>query len=278
MILIILTALIVSIIVIAIARRKRKIPQIIGPSIIEPVVPVVAQVESKCGFCNHKILKGSSMSICTGCGKSYHHNCANSVKLCPNCGREIRSETSIIDEVFLMYKDGRLIRHETRRLKPDMDQDILASMLVAVQEFIKDSFRGEKGALEEMKFGEFKLIVGRGNSVIIVASIIGEEVELFKIQMERVLADIELGYGPMLREWDGDRSKVESLSDFVRDLIKGKYRDTNYHRTPILTTQVYQQGLQQPKEYNALKTCSQCGRANDVQSNVCYGCGIKFSY
>ena len=77
-------------------------------------------------------------------------------KSCPHCGKKLRVERAIIDEVFLMYRDGRLIKHFTRRLKPDVDQDILSGMLTAVQEFVKDTFRGEEGELDQMKFGRLR--------------------------------------------------------------------------------------------------------------------------
>ncbi|TLZ58816.1 MAG: hypothetical protein E6K16_08050, partial [Methanobacteriota archaeon] len=62
-------------------------------------------------------------------------------------------EASLIDDVFLLYNDGLLIKHETRRLKPDVDSDILSGMLTAVQAFVKDSFRSDEGdELNEMTF------------------------------------------------------------------------------------------------------------------------------
>jgi len=47
----------------------------------------------------------------------------------------------MIEDVFLMYRDGRLIAHNTRRLRPDVDGDILSGMLTAVTAFVKDSGR-----------------------------------------------------------------------------------------------------------------------------------------
>ncbi|MEW5761302.1 MAG: hypothetical protein AB1779_11120, partial [Candidatus Thermoplasmatota archaeon] len=52
---------------------------------------------------------------------------------------ELEKEEFAVEDVFLIYKDGRLIQHTTRRIKADMDEEILTSMLTAVQTFIKDS-------------------------------------------------------------------------------------------------------------------------------------------
>jgi hypothetical protein len=41
-------------------------------------------------------------------------------------------EQPVIDDIFLIYKDGRLISHNTRKLKPDSDDQVLVSMFTAV--------------------------------------------------------------------------------------------------------------------------------------------------
>jgi hypothetical protein len=130
---------------------------------------------------------------------------------------------TVIDEVFFMYNDGRLIKHFTRRLKPDMDEDILSSMLVAVQDFVKDSFRDQEGILDEMKFGRFQVILGRGKHIILATVILGEEVEPFRPQIAKCVEDIEEKYGDVLEDWDGEMASVRGAAKYIVDLIDGKY-------------------------------------------------------
>ena len=130
---------------------------------------------------------------------------------------------AVIDEIFFMSTDGRLIRHFTRRLKPDMDQDILSGMLVAVQDFIKDSFRGEEGGLDELKFGKFQIVMGRGKYTIIAASILGEDMKPFRPQVEKCLKDIEDEFGDILDGWDGDVENLTGTFKYLTNLIDGKY-------------------------------------------------------
>jgi OOP family OmpA-OmpF porin len=122
-----------------------------------------------------------------------------------------------------MYRDGRLIRHFTRRLKPDVDQDILSGMLTAVQEFVKDTFRGEEGELDQMKFGRFQVLIGRGRFINIAAVVIGEEIEPFRPQIAKTVDDIEADYEVLLRDWDGDVGELKVLGRYVNDLIDGRY-------------------------------------------------------
>ncbi|MCK5038500.1 MAG: carboxypeptidase regulatory-like domain-containing protein [Thermoplasmata archaeon] len=137
----------------------------------------------------------------------------------------VEESETIIDEIFYMYNDGRLIKHFTRRLKPDMDEDILSSMLVAVQEFVKDSFGSEDGMLDEMKFGRFQAMMGRGEHIIIAAVIIGDETKPFKPQIAKCIKDIEEKYNDLLFEWDGDVSKLNGSYKYVMNLIDGQYAE-----------------------------------------------------
>jgi hypothetical protein len=132
-------------------------------------------------------------------------------------------ENTVIDEVFFMYGDGRLIKHFTRRLKPDMDEDILGSMLVAVQDFIKDSFRDQEGILDEMKFGRFQVLLGRGKHIILATIVLGDEVEPFRPQVQKCVEDIEEHYGDVLENWDGEMSTVRGAAKYIMDLIDGRY-------------------------------------------------------
>jgi len=134
-----------------------------------------------------------------------------------------KASETVIDEIFYMSTDGRLIKHFTRRLKPDMDQDILSGMLVAVQDFIKDSFRGEEGGLEELKFGKFQIVLGRGKHTIIAALILGDDTKPFKPQIEKCLKDIETNHHEALETWDGEVDKLTPSFRHINDLIAGKY-------------------------------------------------------
>jgi hypothetical protein len=132
-------------------------------------------------------------------------------------------EETVIDEVFLMYNDGRLIKHFTRRLKPDMDEDILSSMLVAVQDFIKESFSDQEGMLDEMNFGRFQVLLGRGEHIIMATIVLGDDPEHLKPQVTQCVKDIEEKYADVLKDWDGDMASLKGAAKYVMDLIDGKY-------------------------------------------------------
>ena len=122
-----------------------------------------------------------------------------------------------------MYNDGRLIKHFTRRLKPDMDEDILSSMLVAVQDFVKDSFKDQEGMLDEMNFGRFQVLLGRGEHIIMATIVLGDDPGALKPQVTQCVKDIEKKYADVLEEWDGDMQSIRGAGKYVMDLIDGNY-------------------------------------------------------
>lgn len=131
---------------------------------------------------------------------------------------------TIIDEIFLMTPDGRLLKHYTRRLKPDQDDDILAGMLTAVQNFIKESFEEAGGRLKEIRFENYDIFVSHSKSVVIAAIISTKKPEKLRTQMRLVTDDIEKQYGHKLLNWSGDKADLVGVDTLMKKLLAGKYR------------------------------------------------------
>ena len=128
-----------------------------------------------------------------------------------------------LEDVFLMYGDGRLIQHSTRRLRADMDVEVMTSMLKAVQDFVKDSIGAAEGAeLGAMEYGESKIMLQKGRWVILAAVITGGEPEGFRDEMRAAISNIEGEYRPALEAWDGDTSALAGARRFMSQL--GAYR------------------------------------------------------
>jgi len=128
--------------------------------------------------------------------------------------------TYILEEVFLIYKDGRLICHNTRRLKPDLDKDILTGMLTAVQSFVKDSFAGEeKGVLNELKYGNLKIIMENGPRANLAVVLSGTEPPSLRANMRHLLGAIHDKYMPVLDDWDGDTGTLRELKKHIGQLV-----------------------------------------------------------
>jgi len=135
-----------------------------------------------------------------------------------------RSSPTIIDEIFLMTPAGMLLKHYTRRLRPDQDEDILAGMLTAVQTFIKESFDESGGKLKEIKFENYDIVISHSKSVVIAAIISTKKPEKLRSQLKLVTEDIEAKYGETLKHWGGDKHELGDVDVLMKRLLGGKYR------------------------------------------------------
>lgn len=136
-----------------------------------------------------------------------------------------KESESILEDVFLLnHRDGLLIKHETRRLRPDVDTDILSGMLTAVQQFVKDALRGDEYAeLNEMTVGHMHILIGRGKWLVLAARIEGDGSEQWTVQIERCIKDMEDHHWDQLEEWDGDMTLARVLTPYIKKLIQGGY-------------------------------------------------------
>ncbi|MGQ9582634.1 MAG: hypothetical protein ACUVV6_03860 [Thermoplasmatota archaeon] len=133
-----------------------------------------------------------------------------------------RVQDYTIEELFLIYRDGRLIHHNTRRLRPEVDNQLLGGMLVAIQNFIGESFRlRDAEVLNELRYGKTRILLESGKYVYIALVITGREPEEKRREMRRAIQELEEKYGALLANWDGDTSKLWGAKKMVDPLITG---------------------------------------------------------
>ena len=130
------------------------------------------------------------------------------------------TEPFIIQDVFVIANSGILLKHITREKKSFMDDDILSSMLTAVKDFVKDSFKtSEEGELDELQYGKLRIIIEYGKQVYIAAVIRGQESTQLRPMMKRTLKQIHRRFGRVLEEWDGDIAGIKGIEHNLNPLI-----------------------------------------------------------
>jgi len=140
-----------------------------------------------------------------------------------------RGGDAVIDDVFLLHRDGLLIRHFTRKLNPEVDSDILGGMLIAVQNFVNESFASDKGlategGLDELKFGKYSILIARGKHVVMAAVVLGGKTVNTVKEIKAAIEDLERNLGKVLEKWSGDMGQVETADKYMQDLLAGKYK------------------------------------------------------
>ena len=126
-----------------------------------------------------------------------------------------------VSQVFVAHKGGTLLAHAlTREANKCVDADVMVAMLTAVQDFVKESFRGDKNErLDELKFGNQRLIFKRGGDFMLVVVISGQVTDTVQTAMKRALDQVEEKYGTVIKTWDGTVAKVAGIKDIIEGLL-----------------------------------------------------------
>lgn len=131
------------------------------------------------------------------------------------------SAEGVLEELFLIYRDGRLISHATRRIRPEMDDEILSSMLVAIQSFVRDSFKDDQGGLlRSLEFGENRFLIERGEFVYIAAMYGGRVPADLSLTLRRVIQRVETDYRAQLEAWDGNVRAFKGIDTYLQEVIR----------------------------------------------------------
>ena len=123
----------------------------------------------------------------------------------------------VIEDLFLIYRDGRLIQHASKRLTASEDSsEIMASMLTAVQTFIQDALsRGQLAVLGSMEYSGKKILLEADRNLILAIVISGPEPDGLRSELVQTLRDIEAEYAPLLPGWDGDLVALAGTRRFL---------------------------------------------------------------
>jgi tetratricopeptide (TPR) repeat protein len=120
-----------------------------------------------------------------------------------------------IEDVFLIHKDGTLLTHQTRRLKP-MDNDILSAMLTAIKDFINDAFKTDsKGELNELKYGKLNIKIEHGQFIFLAVVISGTPPKNLRIKMKQLLLDINKKFYNQLKVFNGIPKQFEPVKGMI---------------------------------------------------------------
>jgi len=135
-------------------------------------------------------------------------------------------KTVTVDEVFLVWRSGLLISHLVTDKSQAIDGDIVAGMLTAVGDFVKDSLmdKAEKTGLGKLEYRDTKIFIEHGASIFVVAITKGSEPQDLRGDLREVLDSVNTEYGGVLEKWNGDLEKVKGVEKHLAGLLGKEYR------------------------------------------------------
>ena len=126
-----------------------------------------------------------------------------------------------VEHVFLIDRSsGLLISHLAAENATSEDPQLISSMLSAIQDFVKDSFKEkEQDGLDTIRFGELRLWSEVGPFATLVAVIRGNPPEeLHEILRDRLL-HIHAEFGEALEAFDGDSSRLTGIETELQPCV-----------------------------------------------------------
>ena len=128
-----------------------------------------------------------------------------------------------VEHVFLIHRHtGLLISHVAAEDAASQDPQLISSMLVAIQDFVRDSFSGAGQGVDTLMLGELKLWCELGPYAMLVAVIRGEPPEEFHDAMRKALSRMHAERPAALDNFDGDNSGFGDIEAELRECLIGQ--------------------------------------------------------
>lgn len=129
-----------------------------------------------------------------------------------------------VEHVFLIHRHtGLLISHVAAENAASQDPQLVSSMLVAIQDFVRDSFAGAgQQGLDTLMLGELRLWCEPGPFAMLVAVIRGDPPEQLHETLRQGLSRIHSERHHALEGFDGDSSGFADVEAQLRECLAAR--------------------------------------------------------
>jgi outer membrane protein OmpA-like peptidoglycan-associated protein len=131
-----------------------------------------------------------------------------------------------VEQVFLIHKQtGLLLYHVMLKQVAAQDPDLVAAMLTAIQDFIKDSFNiHQEATLSSLRFGELLIWLEAGPQAIIAGIIRGKPPQELREVFQAAIEKIHLKLGPELHTFEGETEPFEASKPYLEGCLTVQYK------------------------------------------------------
>ncbi len=119
--------------------------------------------------------------------------------------------TFLVEDLFLLYRDGRTI-YTRGGLSADAveDAESVGAMLVAVQDFVKDSFR-RGSPVDRMGYGDNVILIEQGDYALLAVTVFGDPDREFRELLAETVRKVEMTYAGVIEKWDGSKTALKGV-------------------------------------------------------------------
>jgi outer membrane protein OmpA-like peptidoglycan-associated protein len=131
------------------------------------------------------------------------------------------------EQIFLIHREtGLVLSHVVAPAVATQDPDMIAGMLSAIQQFVRDSFNSSRAeTLDSMEVGELRVWIEEGPHAVIAAVIRGHAPSSYRLAMKEALEEIEKDYSAALDQFQGDAAPFRAAGDLLTRLLESQFRE-----------------------------------------------------
>lgn len=140
-----------------------------------------------------------------------------------------------VEQVFLIHREtGLVLHHVVAQSVATQDPAMVAGMLSAIQEFVRDSFSAERTeSLDSMEVGELKVWIEEGPHAVLAAVIRGHAPAAYRTAMQEALEAFEQKFGGALQKFEGDTVPFLAAENLLAPLLEAQFKhDTGPKKKP----------------------------------------------
>jgi OOP family OmpA-OmpF porin len=136
-----------------------------------------------------------------------------------------------VEQCFLIHQEtGLVLQHLSAEAVQHQDADMIAAMLTAIQDFVKDSFSTGDEALESLQVGELRLLLRKGPEAVLALVVRGNPPQELGTAAREALDTIHEEMRPQLRGFDGDAAIFEQIRPVLQDCMLARYQPRKKRR------------------------------------------------
>jgi outer membrane protein OmpA-like peptidoglycan-associated protein len=131
-----------------------------------------------------------------------------------------------VEQIFLIHREtGLVLNHIVAPAVATQDPDMIAGMLSAIQQFVRDSFHSRNDeTLGSLNVGELQVWIEESPNAVLAAVIRGHAPADFRQAMNETLEDIQRHYSSALANFKGDAGPFRAADERLSKLLETRYR------------------------------------------------------
>lgn len=131
------------------------------------------------------------------------------------------------EQIFLIHREtGLVLSHVVAPAVAIQDPSMVAGMLSAIQQFVKDSFDSKRGdTLGSLDVGDLHVWIEEGPDTVIAAVIRGHAPASYRLALTEALENIQQRFATALDNFQGDAGPFRAAGEQLTHLLEAQYKE-----------------------------------------------------